>query len=291
MANNVVPLDDIPSNLVPASDLPESTAATEDMARMHPMIGAYGGYELGKLASPIIGGGYGVKMLSDALAHRAATPEVPPAPRAPALHGGEKWGSELTGVHVPGSQMDKEDLDIAKRMAKTVGRGGELAGGTIHQGIMLPPGVQAAAPSAAEATPISRIKGALSSVGKAITPTGLVGKAVNTALPMVALPVAGYEGVEAYNRFNEPGLRNKIQGGLGMLGAAGTAASMIPHPVTRIGGLALGTAAPAINAALDYVLPPKKAEGGPITPIMHTPKKLDALFEGIKASRIVKPKK
>jgi hypothetical protein len=62
----------------------------------------------------------------------------------------QNWTKALTGVDVPGAQMNKESLDTAQRMAATVGRGGPMAGGTITSGgIMLPPqiGVKPAAPA------------------------------------------------------------------------------------------------------------------------------------------------
>jgi hypothetical protein len=71
-------------------------------------------------------------------------PEMPMsaagAPNVPGGPGGQNWTKALTGVDVPGSQMEKQSLDTAKRMANTVGRGGEFAGGTITPGgVMLPP--------------------------------------------------------------------------------------------------------------------------------------------------------
>jgi len=40
---------------------------------------------------------------------------------------------------------------------------------------------------------------------------------------------------------------------LGGIGAAGSAASLFPHPVTRIGGTAIGMGAGALNAYIDYL--------------------------------------
>ena len=58
---------------------------------------------------------------------QAASAEPVAAEAEPIVHGGEKWNKKLTGVHVPGSQMAKEDLAIAEQMAKTVGRWNESA--------------------------------------------------------------------------------------------------------------------------------------------------------------------
>jgi hypothetical protein len=56
-------------------------------------------------------------------------------------HGGENWGKELTGVDIPGAQMNKESLKEAQRLAQIVGRHGEpgFQGGQIIGGIAVPP--------------------------------------------------------------------------------------------------------------------------------------------------------
>ena len=53
-----------------------------------------------------------------------------------ATHGGENWVKSLTGVDVPGGQMKKADLDLAKGMQAAVGRSGErgFVGGQITPG-------------------------------------------------------------------------------------------------------------------------------------------------------------
>jgi hypothetical protein len=82
--------------------------------------------------------------VSDLIAKPKAVTEIPMpaagAPNVPGGPGGQNWTKALTGVDVPGAQMEKQSLDTAKRMASTVGRGGEFAGGTITPGgVMLPP--------------------------------------------------------------------------------------------------------------------------------------------------------
>jgi hypothetical protein len=61
---------------------------------------------------------------------------------------------------------------------------------------------------------------------------------------------AGMQGADAYNRFDEGDFLGGLIGGIG---AAGSAASLIPHPVTRIGGTAVGLGASALNAYIDYL--------------------------------------
>jgi hypothetical protein len=63
-------------------------------------------------------------------------PAVTPADAAVVKHGGESWVKSLTGVDVPGGQMRKSDLDLAKGMQEAVGRTGEpgFVGGKITPG-------------------------------------------------------------------------------------------------------------------------------------------------------------
>jgi hypothetical protein len=116
----------------------ESSQAGTDLR--NPMIAAGAGALAGAVVNPVRGA-----------VHNIITPQevkAPPKMSAPAPsslsgqlgQGGENWTKSLTGVDVPNAQMNKGSLDTAQRMAATVGRGGELAGGRITEsGIMLPP--------------------------------------------------------------------------------------------------------------------------------------------------------
>jgi len=59
---------------------------------------------------------------------------------------------------------------------------------------------------------------------------------------------AGFQGVDAANRFEQGDYLGAAIGGLGALGSG---AALIPHPLTRGLGTAVGTAAPFINEYLD----------------------------------------
>lgn len=74
---------------------------------------------------------------------------------------------------------------------------------------------------------------------------------------------AGFQGVDAYNRFQ----RGDIGGGvISGLGALGSAASLIPHPLTRGVGTVVGVGAEALNAYLDSLKKkPAMAKGGHVT--------------------------
>jgi len=72
-------------------------------------------------------------------------------------------------------------------------------------------------------------------------PLGMIGRSIGGL-------GAGLQTSDAINRFNQ----NDTTGGvISGLGAIGTAASMIPHPVPRIVGTAVGLGAEALNAFLD----------------------------------------
>lgn len=255
------------------SDQPtQGSAALGDIAKVepvkvpapmqiHPALGAVAGGYLGSKAAAPITGWYAAKTASDigdiATNLRAGQP-IPGGIGAPepAMTGGEKWTHKLTGSHVPGAQMAKEDLDLAKQMQRTVGRGGELAGGAVTKGgIMVGPrDVPAAAKLATEeAKGVAAAKPSL--LSRIAVPSGTLGKMVNIGAPVLAGAGAGAEFTDMYNRIK----RGEYgRAGLSFLGGVGSAASMIPHPLARIGGTGVAMAAPAINAAIDYMLPPEQ---------------------------------
>jgi hypothetical protein len=75
---------------------------------------------------------------------------------------------------------------------------------------------------------------------------------------------AGFQGADAYNRFQTGDIGGALIGGLGALGSA---ASLIPHPLTRVGGTVVGMGATALNMYLDSLKnKPAMAEGGQVKP-------------------------
>jgi hypothetical protein len=71
---------------------------------------------------------------------------------------------------------------------------------------------------------------------------------------------AGYQGVDAYNRFQQGDIPGAVISGVGALGSA---ASMIPTPVTRVGGAGLGIGAEMLNQYLDSLKQKANAMGQP----------------------------
>lgn len=89
--------------------------------------------------------------------------------------------------------------------------------------------------------------------GIASSPFGALGKGV------IGLG-AGMQGADALNRWNEGDTSGAIISGLGALG---TTASMLPHPVARIVGTGVGLGAEGLNMFLDKLKnKPRMADGG-----------------------------
>jgi hypothetical protein len=71
---------------------------------------------------------------------------------------------------------------------------------------------------------------------------------------------AGMQGADAVNRYNAGDTSGAIISGIGALG---TTAAMLPHPVARIGGTAVGVGAEGLNMFLDKLKNKNKmAKGG-----------------------------
>jgi len=75
---------------------------------------------------------------------------------------------------------------------------------------------------------------------------------------------AGFQGTDAYNRFQQGDIAGGLIGGLGALGSAAT---LIPHPLARVGGTVVGLGAEALNMYLDSLKnKPAMASGGQVKP-------------------------
>jgi len=73
---------------------------------------------------------------------------------------------------------------------------------------------------------------------------------------------AGLQGADAVNRYNAGDTSGAIISGLGALG---TGVAMLPHPIARIGGTAVGIGAEALNSYLDSLKKkPAMASGGQV---------------------------
>ena len=248
-----------------------------------PMLGGIVGGNVGAAESAAIGGYKllkGAKQMYDAdqikkqaqLAQTIAgniKPSAPPTP--PVAPGGSSWNKQLTGLDVPGSQMSKPWLDLNRNIQNVVSPMSDLPefrGGNVSpSGIITPPQrgpvppagtPPQAAPSSAFSSALDRAKqfgGALPRVG---------GTALRVAGPIAGGFGAGYEGIEAMNRFERG---DPLGGTISAIGAGAGAASMYP-PAAPI-GLPISYGMMGLNYLIDkYRGQPEaksvleKAEGG-----------------------------
>jgi hypothetical protein len=77
---------------------------------------------------------------------------------------------------------------------------------------------------------------------------------VSEAVPRIATGLgafgAGYEGAEAYNRYKHGDYPGAVISGVGALGSA---ASLLPHPIPKAVGTGLAMASPFALQAYDYL--------------------------------------
>ena len=230
----------------------------------------------------------------------------------PNLHGGEKWTYKGTGVHIPGAQMEKASLDTAKQMAHTVGRGGELAGGKIINGVMVGPQTAAERIAGQAAETISnpsmwdRAKAAAKGLASSDTVKSInrnVGNVLHGATSPFGVRAlsgalsgasAGYQAADAAQRLMDPN-QGVIRGLVSGIGALGSGATLSRMPAFMLPGMAASIAAPYINKKLDewaaeHPEAAKRlhlAEGGsiPEIPKMAGGGKADLLFQAIKSAK------
>lgn len=248
-----------------------------------PMLGGIIGGNVGAAETAAIGGYKllkGAKQMYDAdqmrkqtqLAQTIAGNIKPPASSTPpAAPGGSAWNKQLTGLDVPGSQMSKQWLDLNRNIQNVVSPMSDLPefrGGTVSPaGIITPPQrgpvppagmAPQAAPSSAFSNAVDRAK----QFGSSLPRVG--GTAMRVAGPIAGGFGAGYEGIEAMNRFERG---DPIGGTISAIGAGAGAASMYP-PAAPI-GLPISYGMMGLNYLLDkYRGKPEaksvleKAEGG-----------------------------
>lgn len=256
-------------------DVPESEKSWEDVVeaeqlpvrdpKMAALLGAGAGTvaKLGKMginkATKAVKAAPSVEVSAAPAEFANAAPVKPTATQG-------NWAKSLTGVDLPNAQMDQATLKRAQEMSRVIGPGGELAGGEIRNGILLGPEIKKAA--AAPAADMGKMRAAVESAKGYAAPVlekaapvlqkvNQVGQYLGTGVPGKVLsavnPILGAAGAfgnyEDYKQRMEHG--DKLRGYLSLLGAAGSAASTIPHPLTRGLGTALGLGAPALNYLID----------------------------------------
>lgn len=285
---------EVPAELIPAQqETPQAQAEDDTIPRA---AGAAVGAGAGQYLSGVVGGKYALQGVMDALKPQAAaTPELVK------MSGMQRYLNPLLeplGVasthHIPLDKFAQEmglpkgglvgPAEIQAAVKEAQGSplqriATETARGKIYKTIPAKPArdlshliepiptveqaakAAKAAPIAEDASKLAKMKAALEKAGRPLTPTGLMGKALNTAMPVLSMAGAGTEAADAYNRFSHGDYGRGI---VSSLGALGSAASMVPHPITRAVGTGAALAAPAVNAAIDYFMPPGYADGGKV---------------------------
>jgi len=201
---------------------------------------------VGAIAGPVAG-----KVLEAGFSPTGAAPAPTVSPGAGSP--GQKWAAK-TGYGAGTGETVENVVEEFKKREGPLGKGkvtSKITGG--------PLGGQAAmdqiAAKEADAARFAQMRAANQvAAQKAASVPGRIAQATAGKMPLLLKSAAGagagMQGADAYNRFQEGDYLGSLLGGIG---AAGSAASLIPHPVTRIGGTAIGMGAGALNAYLDYL--------------------------------------
>jgi hypothetical protein len=218
-------------------------------------------------SSPLFGGVTGAVagIPAGALIEGAARGATAPPPRVGGAGpgtGGEKWARNWAGMNKPGTtvpeaaaayQRTKGQGPITSKVTQKFGPGAKLDIGSYAQ-------AQKARPLTEKI--ISRTPESVQRVGRAVAGAG--SKIPKWLGRGVAGASAGYQGVDAANRFKQG---DYLGGAISGLGALGSGAALIPHPLTRGIGTVVGAGAPFLNELIDrYRRPEEKvseyAKGG-----------------------------
>jgi hypothetical protein len=222
-----------------------------------------------QLRNPIAAAGVGA--VGGELAGRALnvgmakTPSVTVQGAGPYFSPGQKYAAK-TGYGAGHGEQVREVVEEFKKREGALGKGkvtSKLSGVPMHGQAAL----DYAAEKEAEALRYKALREAeRKALERSTSVPGKIGAAMSKATPM-SLRLLGGAGSglqlsDAYNRFKAgdyPGAA------IGAIGGLGSAAALIPHPVTRIGGTIIGGGAEALNLYRDYQKenePPQMAGGG-----------------------------
>ena len=203
---------------------------------------------VGAIAGPVAG-----KVLETAYGPKGVSTTTPGA--APSMAGapGQKYAAK-TGYGAGTGETVREVVDEFKKQEGPLGKGkvtSKITGGPLGG----PAAMEQIAAKEADAARFAQMRAANQMAAqKASSVPGRVVQATAGKMPLLLKSAAGagagIQGADAYNRFQEGDYLGSLLGGIG---AAGSAASLIPHPVTRIGGTAVGLGAGALNAYIDYL--------------------------------------
>lgn len=218
-------------------------AGEESMMRNPVAAGA-----VGAIAGPVAG-----KVLETAYGPKGVPTTTPGTTPGMAGSPGQKWSAK-TGYGAGTGETVQDVVEEFKKREGPLGKGkvtSKITGGPLGG----PAAMESIAAKEADAARLAQMRAAnQAATQKAASVPGRIAQATAGKMPLLLKSAAGagagIQGADAYNRFNEGDFLGGLIGGIG---AAGSAASLIPHPVTRIGGTAIGMGAGALNAYIDYL--------------------------------------
>jgi hypothetical protein len=243
-------VDEIASSLAPKeiSKFEEMTGVSETS----PLLGGAVGAILGIPAGAVIEGA--TKGAAAPLPNVAGTPGT----------GGEKWAKNWAGMNKPGTtvpeaaaayQRTKGQGPVTSKVTQRFGPGAKLDIGSFSAEQEALEARQRAQKSQALAQRTKQaLSGAASSIPKWLG-RGVAGASI------------GAQGVDTANRFGEG---DYLGGAISGLGTLGSGIAMIPHPLTRTIGTAVGAGAPLLNELIDRARkqpPPQMAGAGEAMPM------------------------
>ena len=254
--------------ITPKASVEVRGANPEDL--INPLTPTIAGAIAGEVAGPIINKGVE--------AVRKGAPAAGATFGEPGSTGGASPGQKFaakTGYGSGTGYTVEEVVEHKKAQEKPIGKGkisSKIAGNTpmnIDKMMMLEAEQKAeAARRAAALAPtgiMSKMPAPIQAAGRFIG-----GMTQSGVAPWLGRGLAGagvgFQGSDAYNRFQKGDYPGAAISGIGALGSA---ASFVPHPATRIGGATIGIGAEALNAYLDRLK--EKAEQQPVQAPLSAP--------------------
>lgn len=237
---------------------------------INPLAAGVGGVIAGQVAGPMVNKGYAAMGQAPA---GAAAPGASTASGGSATPG-QKYMAK-TGYGAGEGSTVREVVNEYKSQQKPIGTGKITKDIPRGSPLGIDPFMEKqaaeemarkkAAEATARSTPFAQrvtqaLPGPVQKVGQFLS--GAASSGVTPYLGRgIAGGAAGVQGADAYNRFQQGDM---VGGGLSALSAAGSAASLVPHPITRVGGPALSITAEMLQSYIDKQRAgeQKKAEGG-----------------------------
>lgn len=227
--------------------------STAEVDQVNPLYGVAGGAFAGQVLGPAINKGVE--------AVRGGAPGATSGASSGAAPG-QKWAAKTGYGSGTGYTVD-EVVEHKKAQEKPIGKGKITSKIASNSPMNVDRMLQLEAAQKAEAARRAAALGqGASSLPAPVQAAGrfLGGAAQSGVTPYVGRGLAGagagFQGVDAYNRFQKGDYPGAAISGLGALGSA---ASFVPTPVTRFGGAAVGVGAELLNQYLDSLK--KKVEG------------------------------